>query len=314
MTDTAESAPEEQPGAAVGQRLKSERERQTLSTRQVAERLHLDNAMIEALESSRFSTLGPPVFVKGYLQQYANLLGLDARSLLALYEEEHAPAPRLEPLKPAMRLGRRRRVIYVLLGLLLLALIAMGWRVLSQRQVNAGEAGPVRTTDESPSTAQMALPVEPSGESPATATTATMATMAITTALPEVGKTEEIRAAGQVEVAKAAPPDSAGAATGMELRLRFAAESWVEIYDAGGTQLLYDLCAADTGRTVRGAPPLRVFLGNADGVQLNVGGRELQVPRALARGEVMRFTLAADGVFTPWAPDRSSAAVGQDQE
>jgi cytoskeleton protein RodZ len=58
-----------------------------------------------------------------------------------------------------------------------------------------------------------------------------------------------------------------------QLALRFSAPSWVEVYDAGGRRLLQGVEAADSARTLAGAPPLRVVLGNAPGVALQVNGQ-----------------------------------------
>jgi cytoskeleton protein RodZ len=54
--------------------------------------------------------------------------------------------------------------------------------------------------------------------------------------------------------------------------LRFSADSWAEVYDASGARLFYDVGAADTVQTIKGTPPLRVMLGNAPGVVLEVNG------------------------------------------
>lgn len=47
-------------------------------------------------------------------------------------------------------------------------------------------------------------------------------------------------------------------------------ESWAEVVDANGYQLLYYLLHPGTVRSVRGQAPFRVFLGNAPAVDLNL--------------------------------------------
>ena len=58
-----------------------------------------------------------------------------------------------------------------------------------------------------------------------------------------------------------------------QLAFKFSAASWVEVYDAGGRRLLHGVEAADSARTLAGAAPLRVVLGNAPGVALRVNGQ-----------------------------------------
>ncbi len=69
----------------VGERLRSARRARALSLQQVAEVLRLEESSIVALEESRFDLLGAPVFVRGHLKRYAELLGLAPDLLLDAY-------------------------------------------------------------------------------------------------------------------------------------------------------------------------------------------------------------------------------------
>jgi cytoskeleton protein RodZ len=61
--------------ASLGKQLLAARERQGLSIPEVAASLRVDTAVVEALEGGRFFALGAPVFARGYLRHYAELLG-----------------------------------------------------------------------------------------------------------------------------------------------------------------------------------------------------------------------------------------------
>ena len=74
---------------AIGETLRAARERMGLGLPQAAERLHVDARVIEALEGGRFSTLGAPVFVRGHLRRYAELLGEADAPLQARYASLH---------------------------------------------------------------------------------------------------------------------------------------------------------------------------------------------------------------------------------
>ena len=76
-------------GFSIGERLRTAREKVGLGVIQVAERLHVDPAVIVALESGQFSTLGPPVYVRGHLRRYAELLGEPDAPLQAHYAALH---------------------------------------------------------------------------------------------------------------------------------------------------------------------------------------------------------------------------------
>jgi cytoskeleton protein RodZ len=74
---------------AIGETLRAARERMGMGLPQAAERLHVDAAIIEALETGRFGALGAPVFVRGHLRRYAELLGEPDEPLQARYASTH---------------------------------------------------------------------------------------------------------------------------------------------------------------------------------------------------------------------------------
>ena len=63
---------------ALGQRLKAERERRGMSTQKIANGMHLDEWVIDALEAGDYQRIGPSVYAKGHLKKYASLLGVSA--------------------------------------------------------------------------------------------------------------------------------------------------------------------------------------------------------------------------------------------
>ncbi|MGC4028707.1 MAG: helix-turn-helix transcriptional regulator [Steroidobacteraceae bacterium] len=70
---------------SIGAHLRAARERLGLGVIQVAERLHVDVGVVEALEGDQFAQLGPPVFVRGHLRHYARLLGESDEALQSRY-------------------------------------------------------------------------------------------------------------------------------------------------------------------------------------------------------------------------------------
>jgi len=117
---------------AIGETLRAARERTGLDVDQAAERLHVDAAVIRALEEGRFSALGAPVFVRGHLRRYAELLGEPEAPLQARYAamQEASIAPDLTqvPTSVVPVLPRQtRRWPLVLLATLLVLGIALWW-------------------------------------------------------------------------------------------------------------------------------------------------------------------------------------------
>jgi cytoskeleton protein RodZ len=86
-THAAAAASEPGPGAA----LQEERRRQSLSLTDVARQLKLAPRQVEALERDDFAALPGPVFVRGFLRNYARLLGLDPEPMVRTVDRLMAP-------------------------------------------------------------------------------------------------------------------------------------------------------------------------------------------------------------------------------
>ncbi len=72
-------------GDAIGSRLKAARNHLGITVVQAAERSRVDAAVIVALESGHFTSIGPPVFVRGHLARYARTINENAEELLSIY-------------------------------------------------------------------------------------------------------------------------------------------------------------------------------------------------------------------------------------
>lgn len=277
MSSRAGSPSDPNARTAPGQRLRAERERRGLSDQQVASDLHVDVTTIEAFETGNFTSLGAPVHVKGHLRKYAMLLGLDAEPLLAACETLQAPVPELVPLKTTKRRASFRLNRTILIVVTIMVAAAVGWVLVGRRAVpmapptNAAEAppAPVDATRESE-------PIEDTTQRPSTIPAAEV--------LPtEVGSDE----------AREAAPEA------VTVRMSFASDSWVEIYDTAEQRVFFDIGASGTSRSVSAQPPLRVFLGYVDGVRLELDGREVVVPAEARRGNLAEFSLDARGHVSP---------------
>ena len=75
---------------ALGQQLKAEREKRGMSAQKMADDMHLDAWVIDALEAGDYERIGPSVYAQGHLRKYASILGVLA-----------APAPSAPQAKPA---------------------------------------------------------------------------------------------------------------------------------------------------------------------------------------------------------------------
>jgi cytoskeleton protein RodZ len=86
-----------------GQLLRSGREAAGLTIQQVAEKLHLLQSVVSSLEKDSYERIRGDTFVRGYMRNYAKLVGLDGDEVVGCYNAARAGSGRQES-----RFNRRR--------------------------------------------------------------------------------------------------------------------------------------------------------------------------------------------------------------
>lgn len=121
----------EERTATVGERLKSTRTARGLSLEQVAAELRIEARQLAALERNDFAQIGVPVFIKGYLKQYALRLGLNPAEVIAAYQsQDEAHDVEILPSRTIKIRDERQMtfwVVAVAVLLVLAALLAFWW-------------------------------------------------------------------------------------------------------------------------------------------------------------------------------------------
>jgi cytoskeleton protein RodZ len=278
------AAPAPAPVArSIGERLRAGRERSGLSVPAAAEKLHLDPKIIEALEADRFAEVGASVYVRGHLKRYADFVGEPGGEFVTMYNtrETRAPAPDLTQVPHPERRADPRRLVMpmVVLGCSAVLLGAVWWVLNGSR-----------ATHDIASKASAAPPV--TAEPLPVSAPAAMATPAALSSSTPMESSVDIPAAAQATPVKETP------AREIRLRLELTNDSWVEVYDSRGERLFYDVASAGSVQTVSGRGPLRVVLGNASGVGVEVDGQARAIPEGSADGEGARFVVNRSGTLS----------------
>ena len=261
----------EEGGVGIGARLRAARERRGLTVLQAAEKLHLDARVLEGLEVGNFEPLGAAVYVRGHLRRYAELIGESPAELLDLYV--HA-TPAVRPDLTRIPRGERapqssRLLLPALLGVVVLALAGLMWWLL-----NLPHAKPQA-----------------------------LAPLAAAAAAPPPAPGEAATAAAPAATAPVVPaPADAGRDGAATVTLTFTGPSWAQVADAHGKVLLEGLGAPGGVRSVSGAAPLRVALGNATAVALEVNGRPASLEGLVRRRGDAHVSVDADGSVSAAPP------------
>jgi cytoskeleton protein RodZ len=264
--------------ASVGQVLRDAREAQGITLDDAAARLRLMHRQIEAMETDDFESLGQPVFARGFVRNYARLLGLAPETLLARMEGAPAEPTAVSQAEPPLQHSWLTSpwLILLLLGLLLVVAVPVALYLWLNSEVE--EAPQSRM----PPAAQI-RPAPPAPPAPAAASAEPVQAAPV--------------AAPAAPPPPAAEPDEAGApaapgtaAASSELHLEFGDASWTEIRDASGRTLHRQLNPAGSHVDIHGQPPFELVIGNAAQARMTYNGRSVDL-KPFIDLTVARFTL-----------------------
>ena len=287
-------------GASLGTELRATREARHLAVHVVAQEMHVGDEIINRLEQDDYAALGAAIFVHGHLRNYARLLGLDPDEVLAKYDHatNHLAPPPLVTQRSdgtdrfARRFGLPAFSVVVVAVLLVLAVV--WWRHRTPGSGNLARtrtpmaaqlaAAPVPTSVATDSQARAAAEsAKPQGVQPVKGT-------AVTTRALSVPQQSSARAQAKNTFAVT----EKGVAASRLVRAEFSVHqaSWIEVYDAAGKRLYYNLAPAGDNIEISGTGPLQVFLGNAPGVSIEFNGETFdQAPFTQLSSNTARFTL-----------------------
>lgn len=293
--EAEDEAPAGDNGPLAGERLAAARREQQITVVEVAKELHLDERKVRALEQNDFDVLGAPVFAKGHLRKYAQLVGVPIDELLADYYTLNR-ASGMPPVVGAVRKPRRELTPGPWLAVIVTMIVVASayWYYVVR------DAGGTAPDTSSPA----AEPVDVPAEGPADAAgiedvvaetpdDVPAGALEDRTAEPPSQPAAEPTVVGTTTVPTAEPAAELPSVANGELRLTlaFSGDCWTEITDAGGRQLFFDLGRDGRVANVTGRAPLAVLFGNADNVNLRVNGEPYEIAAANRRGQTARLTI-----------------------
>ena len=277
-TPQEESSANESQGPLAGERLADARHAQQISVLEIAKELHLDEPKVRALERNDFDMLGAPVFAKGHLRKYAQLVQVDQNDVIADYYQLTRAAS-MPPVVSARPRARREMSpgpwIAVIVAIIVVA-TAYWW--FTSRPVIVDEPQGELIPEES-------MP-EPEPESePEHEPETVAADVDDSLVLESAAESPEVLVADTVQM----PVLSDGQ---MRMLVTYSGDCWTEVTDAKGRRLFFGL--GTDGRTVElsGEAPFNVLFGNADSVSIRVNGSDRAISAAERRGRTARLTIA----------------------
>lgn len=270
-----------EPDSMPGERLRAARTQNKLSVERVAASLHLKPNLIKALETDDYGKFPAPIFVSGYIRNYAKLVNLDPEPLVAAYERSGAKAP---PILSEMtsKMARKRRRLGVInnwvgyIIVLVAVILIMAWLFSEPASKSVEVAEEPEFQDEQVSTLTTAPSPDPGVSEQ---TDDSQEPVMQDDAEPVLQQDEQV-----VPVEK--PLETAQDT----LVLHFTSESWVEISDITGRRIFYNMGYPGQTKTLRGNAPFDILLGYSPGVTIEYNGKVYD-HSPYARNNVARFRL-----------------------
>lgn len=279
-TDTTDAKTEaEESGPTCGERLAEARREQQISVVEVAKELHLDEQKVRALERNEFEALGAPVFAKGHLRKYSQLVGVDEDDVFA----DYYAMTRTEGMPPIV--SRRKKISQemspgpwiAVIVLILVAASAYWWFVVRLENTVVLPASPAQQAPEQ-TEPELSDPQEAQPEE---------APPVDTDSAPE-STVEEEPAVAPVAQEPAPQPEPVDQ---IQLSLTFSGECWTEISDADGQQLFFSMGRAGETVDLGGKAPITALFGNADNVEVFVNGSSYELPEPNSANRTVRVAI-----------------------
>jgi cytoskeleton protein RodZ len=249
--------------AAVGQKLKAAREAQGITLQEVSSRTRIQNAFLEKIEQGELEGLPGFSFVRGFIRNYAQMLGIDDPELLEQLQAMGRVAQATPP--PPMKSSTERLLDaehgaglpwprLVLLALLTILLLWVGYllvRVFLPSDA-AYEAPPAKApVVQAPAAARPAAPIPAATPAPA----------------PAVGAGVASAPAGRT----AAPPSA------LRVTVRGLEDTWVR-YALDRKPPMEILMHPAESATLDADDEVRLTIGKSQGVSVYLNGEEVVLP------------------------------------
>ena len=272
MSDDQENPLDKRPqnepeGPVGGERLAEARREQRISVLDIAKELHLDEPKVRALEQNDFDVLGAPVFAKGHLRKYAQLVGVDVDDVFADYYRL-TRSTGMPPIVTGRTKGRRELPLGPWIAVIIVVLAAaLAYWLLSLRSPVAATPPPA-TQDAEPASNIL---VEYSD------------TVLIAAAVPgdEPVTTQTLPA----------PVEQTLADGELRLSVSFSGDCWTEITDADGSRLFFGMGRRGQTVNMSGRAPFSVLFGKADNVEVRVNDSPYTISTADQSNRTVRLTI-----------------------
>lgn len=272
--------------------LEKARKKKRQSVEAVAAKLHLSPSVVEQLENNEFEDEIPDAFARGYLRNYAKLLGIDVEEVIASYTQLIGQSKVKNYYSPTTTIGNPSKAgiasSQIITAVVIVILLVAGiiWYFaqptdeveatsLSQSQPQQPEAQPIADQTAELTQTGNATDTQIQAESQ-----------------PPVEQSAQSSAVQPVQEQTIAPQIPTGFVESSEatLAFEFAEDCWVQVTDSNGEVLAVGLKTAGRQFQVSGVAPISVVLGKPKAVNIAYNNSTVDLA-CFPAGSTARFML-----------------------
>lgn len=288
------SSDDEPQGPLGGERLAEARRAQKISVLEIAKELNLDEPKVRALERNEFDVLGAPVFAKGHLKKYAQLVQVDESDVMTDYYQLTRAAG-MPPLVSARQRPRREMSpgpwIAVIVVIIVVATAYWWFTTQPMRDDDPlRDLMPQDNVSASDEVVDTNVADDTAGRNPLAEESISEGSLGEESLgdEPPVDEPGAVETEAAVAAAGPAPALSDGQ---LRLLVTYSGDCWTEITDARGRRVFFGM--GTDGRTVElsGDAPFNVLFGNVANVRLQVNGSDRPIAAAERRGRTAKLTI-----------------------
>ena len=304
----------------IGKLLRDAREAKGIAIEDMADKLHLLTDVVRGIEQCDFEEMPSRVFVRGYVRNYARLVGLNAQEMLDKFDQAHPEdlshlqidkTPHLPTDSPVA--SRFAGVVTWLTVLAIVILFVVWWygyltreetqEITAEQAVATEEVivqSPIELAPREESVTPPAFVAEPAEEAQAVELTQDVIEPNVVVPVESVVEAQPVVAEPMfiepvqtpvieekpIEVVEAQPQ----APVIPDVRLKLNGDCWVIVKSDDDSFKLVGLYNTGYEKIFEGNAPYTIVLGNYESAELWVRG-ELYDLTPHARGNVARFTL-----------------------
>jgi len=288
-----------------GKLLRIAREEKNLRPEDVAYEIRLTPSQVLALDEDDYSRMPEETYVRGYLRNYARLVGVPENDILMAFArltraKDAITTPVNMPAENETKMNSRAMWIVAVTSIVAVIVFSAVWVLepFDKLPLTASSSNSP-AVDEKPGIEEV----------PVGTSTLNLGESAVGTGLnvspvsPESGPEMASEIKARTEISSPLKPEKISKTVetpntsseqnitgGGVLLINYSKDSWTDVRDANGRKLLYRTVKAGEKIALAGEIPISLFFGFAQGVSVKFNGKPIDVS-AHTRGVFARFTV-----------------------